>query len=198
MNIQRVSMASLHPAPYNPRKTLRPGSPGYRRLERSLREFELVQPLVWNRVTGHIVSGHQRFEILKQQGVAEVDVVVVELSLDQEKALNIALNNSLVGSDWDAAKLIDVVRELQDAPDCDVTLTGFDDAELRDLLFTPEEILPAEDQSESASLAMVRVRFEVSPDAWESVRHDLDPLIAQHHLHLHVHLPSDKNHSKKS
>lgn len=186
MNIQRVSLADLHPAPYNPRKPLKPGSPGYRRLERSLREFDLVQPLVWNRTTGHVVSGHQRLEILKQQGAAEVDVVVVELPLEQEKALNIALNNQLIGSDWDAGKLIDVVRELQAADDLDVTLTGFDEDALQNLLFDPVEELAPED-GDSAS-DQVRIQFEVPPSDWETIRRELDPLVAQYGIHLHVRL----------
>ncbi len=189
MNLQRLPLADLRPAPYNPRKPLAPGSPGFRRLERSLREFELVQPLVWNRTTGHVVSGHQRLEILKQQGVTEVDVVVVELPLEKEKALNIALNNQLVGSDWDPVKLIDVVRDLQDTPDLDVTLTGFDEQALRDLLFTPAETLP-DDAAENPSSHLVRIHFEVPPETWESVRQDLDPLLAQHNLHLHIRLPT--------
>lgn len=191
MQLARLPLPDLHPAPYNPRKPLKPGSPGYRRLERSLREFDLVQPLVWNRTTGHVVSGHQRLEILKEQGIAEVDVVVVELSLEKEKALNIALNNQLVGSDWDPVKLIDVVRELQQAPDLDVALTGFDAEELRDLLLAPDEQFSS-DETGSSAANLVRVQFEVPPAAWETVRADLDPLVAQHNLRLHVRLPNGK------
>lgn len=191
MHLTRLPIADLRPAPYNPRKPLKPGTSGYRRLERSLREFDLVQPLVWNRATGHVVSGHQRLEILKQQGVAEVDVVVVELPLEKEKALNIALNNQLVGSDWDASKLIDVVRELQNTPDIDVSLAGFDEEELRDLLLVPEDELPRDEAEHSAS-DLVQVQFEVDPDNWETVRADLDLFVAQHNIHLHVRLPHGK------
>lgn len=188
MNIQRIPVDQLHPAPYNPRKTLKPGMPGYRRLERSLREFDLVQPLVWNKTTGHLVSGHQRLEILKTKGVADVEVVVVELPLKKEQALNIALNNQLVGSEWDADKLIDVMKELKDSLDEDITLTGFDEEELRDLLLTPEDVLPAGDADEPDE-NLVRVQFAVPIDAWEAVRAELDPLLAEHGLQVHVRLP---------
>ena len=188
MNIQRIAIDQLQPAPYNPRKALKPGMPGYRRLERSLREFDLVQPLVWNQRTGHLVAGHQRLEILKAKGVAEVDVVVVELPLEREKALNIALNNQLVGGDWEPAKLIDVVRELQNTADIDVALTGFDADELRDLLLTPEEHLSEEHRDDSEP-AMVRVQFEVPPEKWEAVRGELDAVLADHDVRVHVRLP---------
>ena len=96
MNIKRISLDELKPAPYNPRISLKAGMPGYERLARSLDEFDLVQPIVWNEQTGHIVSGHQRLQILKDRGHTETDVVVVSLPLEREKALNITLNNSQV------------------------------------------------------------------------------------------------------
>lgn len=185
MQVRTISVAELLPAPYNPRKPLKPGSPGYRRLERSLREFDLVQPLVWNTTTRHVVSGHQRLDILKAQGVTEVDVVVVELSLEKEMALNVALNNSLVGSEWDAIKLIDVVRELQQSTKVDVALTGFDADELRDLLLAPADDLFSETDGPSDD-GLMHVQFEVPADDWEAVRADLDPVLAQHGLRVHV------------
>ena len=185
MNIQQIDVSELHPAPYNPRKPLRPGSPGFRRLERSLREFDLVQPLVWNKTTGHLVSGHQRLDILKAKGVTRVEVVVVEMSLAKEKALNVALNNSLIGSEWDANKLVDVVRELQDSVDVDVALTGFEAEELRDLLLSPEpDFCPDDDSADDSPV--IRVQFEVPEEQWESVRADLDAIVSDHHIRLHV------------
>jgi len=185
MQLTRLPIEQLIPAPYNPRVALQPGMPGYKRLARSLREFDLVQPLVWNQRTGHVVGGHQRLEILKAQGVAEVDVVVVDLPLSKEKALNIALNNQRVGGGWDAGKLIDVMQELQQSTDIDTTLTGFDANELRDLLLTPEESLPA-DPAETPDTDLIRVQFEVSPDDWDAVRADLDPVLAEHGIRVHV------------
>jgi len=58
INLQRLPIAQLKPAPYNPRIDLKPGTPEYQRLERSLIEFDLVEPIVWNELTGHVVSGH--------------------------------------------------------------------------------------------------------------------------------------------
>jgi ParB-like chromosome segregation protein Spo0J len=186
MVIQRLPVGQLRPAPYNPRKVLKPGMPGYRRLERSLREFDLVQPLVWNRATGHVVAGHQRLEILKAQGIAEVDVVVVDLPLAKEKALNVALNNQLVGGDWDAEKLIDVVRELQSSAEVDVALTGFDAEELSDLLLSPQVVPPDDDDEESSASECVHVEFDVPVDAWDALRADLDPVFAEHAIRVHV------------
>jgi ParB-like chromosome segregation protein Spo0J len=188
MHLERLPLDQLHPAPYNPRVTLRPGMPAYHRLERSLAEFDLVQPIVWNRVTGHVVGGHQRLVILKRQGETEVDCVVVELPLEREKALNVALNNDQVAGEWDTAKLTELLAELQALPDFDVTLTGFDDADLRDLLLSPE---PVEDNADSdADPPVVRVALEIPPDDWDALRPDLDTFLANHRtVRVHVRLP---------
>ena len=184
MNIQKIPLSKLKPAPYNPRVSLKPGMPAYERLARSLQEFDLVQPIVWNEQTGHVVSGHQRLQILKDQGVQEVEVVVVSLSLEREKALNVTLNNSLVGGDWDAEKLVGLIAELDDLPGFDATLTGFDAEELRDLVLVPDPaFLPdAEDDAD----ACVKVTLEISEEQWDDVRPDLDHLIREHALRVHI------------
>ena len=55
-----MKIRRLRPAPYNPRRELKPGSPAYEKLAASLREFGLVEPLVWNEASGYVVGGHAR------------------------------------------------------------------------------------------------------------------------------------------
>ncbi|MGH7128401.1 MAG: ParB N-terminal domain-containing protein [Planctomycetaceae bacterium] len=188
MNIQTLPIDTLRPAPYNPRVPLRPGSAAYRRLERSIDEFDLVQPIVWNELTGHVVAGHQRLEILKVRGITEVPAVVVSLSIEREKALNVALNNANVGSDWDADRLLGLLGELSALPEFDATLTGFDADELNELLLAPAAELPQE-PDEPDENETVRVTIEIDPDEWDSVRPDLDEFIADHNLTAHVRMP---------
>ena len=187
MQWRTVDIEQLQPAPYNPRKPLKPGTPGYRRLERSLKEFSLVQPLVWNEQTGNIVGGHQRLEILKNQGAKSVEVVVVSLSLAREKALNVALNNSQVGSDWDAEKLASVLTELRDLPEIDATLTGFDERDLRDLLMEPVPDLREEAAEQSPH---VTVTLKIDAADWETVHVELDRWLARNPCEVHVRMPS--------
>lgn len=99
MNIEAMPLNQLIPAAYNPRKDLQPGDPEYEKLRRSLEEFGLVEPLVYNRRTGRLVGGHQRLKVLQETGVAEVEVSVVDLDEDREPALNLALNK--LQGDWD-------------------------------------------------------------------------------------------------
>lgn len=131
MEIRKVSINSIAPAGYNPRADLKPGDPEYEKLLRSMTEFGFVEPLVWNERTGNLVGGHQRFKILQAQGVTEVEVSVVDLPLEKEKALNIALNK--VQGAWDEEKLAALLQELSSAPDFDVLITGFDQAEISGL-----------------------------------------------------------------
>ena len=130
MLIEKKNIADLLPADYNPRKDLKPGDPEYEKLKRSIEQFGYVEPVIWNATTGCVVGGHQRLKVLQDMGMTEVDCVVVELDVEHEKALNVALNK--ISGEWDNDKLALLIADLQGA-DFDVSLTGFEPAELDDL-----------------------------------------------------------------
>lgn len=130
MLIEKKNTADLLPADYNPRKDLKPGDAEYEKLKRSIEQFGYVEPVIWNKTTGRVVGGHQRLKVLMDMGMTEVDCVVVEMDEDKEKALNIALNK--ISGDWDKDKLALLIADLQGA-DFDVSLTGFEPAEINDL-----------------------------------------------------------------
>jgi len=187
LTLKHVSIETLQPAPYNPRVVLKPGMVGYDKLRRSLSEFDLVQPPVWNRRTGHIVSGHQRVAILQADGVESLDVVVVDLPLEREQALNVTLNNAGVGGAWDTEKLLTVLVDLQELPDFDETLTGFSFDELRALLLAPD---PEFDPDENLETKRgYRVTFEIPEANWEEFHPALDRLLATHAVTPHIQLP---------
>ena len=144
MVIRKIPIEKLNPAAYNPRKDLQPGDPEYEKLKRSMQEFGYVEPIVWNKRTGNIVGGHQRYKVLLDMGMREVDCVVVDLDDAKEKALNLALNK--IQGDWDYLKLKDLLQEL-DTGEFDIELTGFGMDEIEDLiaqLHVPEEIVEDE------------------------------------------------------
>lgn len=127
MDIQKIPASRLNAAAYNPRKDLKPGDREYEKLKRSISEFGYVEPVIWNRQTGNVVGGHQRLKVLVDLGQREIDCVVVDLDLQREKALNIALNK--IQGDWDEGKLASLMAEF-DASAFDVSLTGFDAEEV--------------------------------------------------------------------
>ena len=130
MIFEKKHTADLLPADYNPRKDLKPGDAEYEKLKRSIEQFGYVEPVIWNRLTGRVVGGHQRLKVLMDMGMSEVDCVVVELPEEKEKALNIALNK--ISGEWDKDKLALLITDLQGS-DFDVSMTGFDPAEIDDL-----------------------------------------------------------------
>ena len=102
LRTERRKLADLKAAEYNPRKALTPDDAEYQKIRRSIEEFGYVDPIIINE-DGTIIGGHQRATVLKDLGYQEVDVVVVALDKQREKALNIALNK--ITGEWDEVKL---------------------------------------------------------------------------------------------
>ncbi len=163
MEIRKMSIEKIDPAFYNPRKNLKPGDPEYERLKRSILEFNLVEPLVWNRRTGRLVGGHQRLKVLKELGYSEVEVSVVDLPEEKEKALNLALNK--IQGDWDYVKLKDLLEEL-DTGEFDIEITGFSLEEIEQLMTE----LDGYDAKEKGKLSAVPERTKPG-DIWQLGKH---------------------------
>lgn len=120
-----MKLEDINPAPYNPRVELQPGDTQYEALKNSLGRFGLVEPLVVNRRTGNLISGHQRLNVLKAQGIEEAEVIVADLDEEAEKAANIAMNK--IEGEWDYDKL-DEIFEGMDREE--LKFTGFEPGEV--------------------------------------------------------------------
>ena len=169
MEIRKISVSDIKPAKYNPRKDLKPGDPAYEKLKRSMTEFGYVEPIIWNEETGNIVGGHQRYKVLVAEGHKEVECVVVRLTSEKEKALNVALNK--VTGDWEFEALADLLKDL-DEQDFDVTLTGFDAAEIDDL-FSKVHDKDAKEDDYDVNQALEEAAFVNPGDLWILGRHRL-------------------------
>lgn len=169
MRIKQIALTDLTPADYNPRKDLQPGDKDYDKLKRSVTEFGYVEPVIWNKTTGNIVGGHQRLKVLADLGYKTVDCVVVELDETREKALNIALNK--ISGEWDEDKLALLIADL-DASDFDAELTGFDDAEIAQLIGSLDEG-EVEDDDFDLTAALEAAAFVERGDIWTLGRHRL-------------------------
>ncbi len=163
-----MNVKDINPAAYNPRKDLQPGDPEYEKLKKSILEFDMVEPLVWNKQTGNLVGGHQRLKVLKELGVATVEVSVVDLKPVKEKALNLALNK--ISGEWDMPMLKDLLLEI-DTGDFDIEVTGFDLKEIEDLMtqfHVPGEGLTDDDAVPEATESICR-----RGDLWSLGNHRL-------------------------
>lgn len=178
--LRMMPLADLQPAAYNPRKKLGSNSPAYRKLKASVAQFGLVEPLVWNECTGRVVGGHARLRILKELGIATVPVSVVRLDEKREKALNVVLNNQEAQGRYDPAKLADLLEELADLPELE--MTGFDGSTLAALRLAPatSEPLPNADAD--------RVEITLATDAatYEKLAPRLDEVIGEFDLTAHI------------
>ena len=132
MKIKKKHISDLNPAQYNPRVDLKSmDKKTYEKLKNSIERFGFVQPIIWNERTKNIVGGHQRLTVLKDLGIEELDVIVVDLDEKDEKALNIALNKIM--GDWDLPKLNVIFQELDKDMDL-LKYTGFDNKEIDKIL----------------------------------------------------------------
>jgi DNA modification methylase len=114
----------------------------------SIVEFGFTNPVLVDSHDG-IIAGHGRLMAAQELGLKTVPVVVLDhLSERQRKAYILADNQLALNAGWDT----DLLRaELQDLAeqDFDLSLIGFSDDELADLLPDVEE-LPPEDADEEA------------------------------------------------
>jgi DNA modification methylase len=169
MIVEKKNTADLLPADYNPRKALKPGDLEYEKLKRSIEQFGYVEPVIWNKTTGRVVGGHQRLKVLMDMGYTEVDCVVVELTEEKEKALNVALNK--ISGEWDKEKLALLITDLQGV-DFDVSLTGFDPAEIDDLFKDAVKDGVKEDDFDVAA-ELEKPTISKAGDIWTLGRHRL-------------------------
>ena len=169
MKIEKIHISKLNPAEYNPRKDLQPGDAESEKLKRSMEQFGYVEPVVWNKTTGRVIGGHQRLKVLVDLGLKEVDCVVIELSEEKEKALNVALNK--ISGEWNTDKLAMLISDLQGS-DFDVSLTGFEEDELADL-FSKTAGKEVTDDDFDLTAALEKASFVERGDIWIVGRHRL-------------------------
>lgn len=125
MQIEKRKLNELSFYPGNPRRM---PDDVFKKLKKSISEFGYVEPLVINS-KNQVIGGNQRLKALKEllPEDSEVEVVIVDLPLNREKALNIALNK--IQGEFDMNLLKDFISDLEPL---DVELTGLD-VELEEL-----------------------------------------------------------------
>ena len=95
-----VKRSEIKLADYNPRTIYEENQ---KKLYKSIKENGLVEPLVWNKRTKRLVSGHQRITVADKiyKKDYDVPVAIIDVDEDKEKKLNVQLNNSNLQGDWD-------------------------------------------------------------------------------------------------
>jgi DNA modification methylase len=108
-------------------------------LRASLREFGFVNPVIVDKDL-NVIAGHGRILAAKEEGIGEVPCVFAEhLTEAQKRAYIIADNRLALNAGWDDEMLSVEIADLQGA-DFDISLLGFNDAELNKLLGALEDV----------------------------------------------------------
>ena len=110
MKIESKLVKDLNPASYNPRQI---SSKQYKDLKESVKKFGLVDPIIVNK-DNTVIGGHQRLKICKDLKYVEVECVMLDLSKEEERELNIRLNKNTGDFDMDILANEFDIEELTD------------------------------------------------------------------------------------
>ena len=133
LKIEHVDPATLTPAGYNPR-TITDAQRSA--LRGSIEAFGMVEPIIARR-SGEVIGGHQRLAEALDAGLDAVPVVFLDdISDDDAKRLNLALNK--ISGEWQPDKLAALMGELSAVPGLDLDVTGFTLPERKMLIDFPE------------------------------------------------------------
>lgn len=127
-------------------------------IELSIEEYGFTNPILVNEEKV-ILAGHTRREAAILAGLEKVPYIVVDgLTEAQQKAYRLADNKLSELSIWDEDLLKEELEDLLDE-DYDISLTGFSDVDLTDILKDKEDledIEPEEPKEKKTTLPMLR------------------------------------------
>src|SRR6266540_2619202 len=129
LTIEQVAIDDLRPDPANPRRI---SEAELEALTRSLKEFGFVLPVLARREDKTVIGGHQRLIAARRLGYKTVPVTFLDLTVEQARLLNVGLNKT--SGSWDNELLARLLADLNQAPDLDLSLSGFADDEITKLL----------------------------------------------------------------
>jgi len=127
LTVEQFAIDQLRPDPANPRRI---SDEELDSLERSIRQFGFVQPVLARREDRVVIGGHQRLVAARRLGLPTVPVIWLDVSPEQARLLGLALNR--IAGTWDEQLLARLLADLQ--TNVDLSLSGFGEDEIADLL----------------------------------------------------------------
>jgi DNA modification methylase len=128
-SVEQVPLETLQLDPANPRRIAEGDLDA---LERSMRQYGFVQPVIARTEDHVVIAGHQRLTAARRLGMSHVPVILVDLSSSQARALGLALNR--ISGHWDEHLLARLLGELAAIPEIDLAASGFTDSDVATLL----------------------------------------------------------------
>ncbi len=152
LDIRYVSVDSLKPCPWNPRKW---DETAKSQLRESISTFGFVDPIIVNNHADRmniIIGGHFRWTIAKELGIKEVPAVYLSLTEERERELNLRLNRNVGEWDYELLKEFDTSLLLN---------VGFDNHDLSAIwdasLETSEDDFNPEKEIEKISVPQTKI-----------------------------------------
>lgn len=127
---REIQRSQINFANYNPRRIT---PEARKKLKANLKRVGILGGVVWNEVTGNLVSGHQRISVIDEvnrynsetnENDYLIRLEVVQMDEKTEKEQNVFMNNRNVQGDFDS----DMLKDLLDG--IDYNLAGLDDFDL--------------------------------------------------------------------
>jgi len=111
MKIEQIKASKLKPATYNPRQI---STKQFKDLSKSIATFGLVDPIIVNKNGYVVIGGHQRLKVLNEMQTDTIPCVVLDLSKEKERELNVRLNKNtgdfdidILANEFDIDELVD-------------------------------------------------------------------------------------------
>lgn len=140
------------------------------KLRGSLREFGFVSPVIIDKDYG-ILAGHGRVMAARAENIEQVPCVFVDhLTEAQKKAYILADNRFALDAGWDE-EMLRVEMEALQGMDFDISLTGFDESEIADLLSLDDG--EAQEDDFDVDAALQAEPFVKAGDLWLLGKHRL-------------------------
>ena len=140
---------------------------------KSIRSFGFINPIIVHTDHG-IIAGHGRLAAAKKIKLLVVPVILADhLSIDEVKAYLLADNKIGEGYGYDDALLTKIIEEL-DATAFDLSLTGFSDKELSNMLNpaleTTEDELNVSEVKDEKQVPIIfgKLKFTVKQDKYST------------------------------
>ncbi len=89
LTVEQMPIADLHPDPGNPRRI---EEDELAALTRSIATFGVVDPVLARRADRRVIAGHQRIVAARRAGLTTVPVILLDLTAEDARLLNVALN----------------------------------------------------------------------------------------------------------
>jgi hypothetical protein len=144
-----MAIEKIKPYENNPRRIT---AEAVQAVKQSIESYGYVQPIALHKATNEIVVGHTRYTALKELGVKEVQVYLLDITDEQARQYRLVDNRTNELSEWDHKSLVLELREWDEA----LLESYFPDVDLEVGMISDDEITQDEIDKASKNVATIK------------------------------------------